>query len=81
MRLDQFKWKGLFLSVDPSKCLNVPFSFSSLKFQTLAMIDSSASTSFIDEDFKKLNKIPVVKKLYPGPVEVKDGRPLKTSYS
>ena len=56
LRLDEFKSKGFFLSSDPSKCFNVPFSFSSLNLQTPTLIDLRASACFIDKDFIQLKK-------------------------
>lgn len=80
MRLDEFKSKGLFLSGDPSRCFNVALSFNSLDLQTSVLIDSGASACFIDEDFIKRYKIPLIKKPCPVPVEVIDGRPLASGH-
>jgi len=80
VRLDKFKSQGLFLSGQPSRCFNVSLSFICLNLQTSALIDSGASACFIDEDFVKLHNISLVKKPYPVPVEVIDGRPLASGH-
>jgi hypothetical protein len=47
--------------------------------QVLALVDSGATSFFIDQTFVAQHNIPVVKKLTPVPVEVIDGRTIASS--
>ncbi len=70
--------KGPILSSNPSRCFTVPITLGSQKFKTHALLDSGASACFLDEEFSKLNNIPIVRKPEPVHVEVIDGRPLSS---
>jgi hypothetical protein len=70
--------QGPFLSAQPSHCFTIPLCLGSQRLKTLVLLDSGASACFLDEEFTRLHKIPIVKKLSPVHVEVIDGRPLSS---
>jgi hypothetical protein len=80
MRLDLTQHhlcKGLCSAVGPSPnftqyvdIIRIPENIP----QVSALVDSAATSSFIDQTFVAQHNIPVVKKLTPVPVEVIDGR-------
>ena len=79
MRLDNSipqQKSGSTLSAPPASCFTIPLSFGPQKIKTLALLDSGASTCFLDKEFAKRHKIPLVPKSKPVHVEVLDGRPL-----
>ena len=79
MRLDDSiprRQSGSSFSAQPARCFTIPLSLGPKKLKTLALVDSGASACFIDEEFAKHNKIPLVRKSKPVHVEVIDGRPL-----
>jgi hypothetical protein len=70
--------QGPFLSAQPSHCITIPFCLGSQGLKTLTLLDSRASTCFLDEEFIRLHKIHIVKKLSLVHVEVIDRRPLSS---
>ena len=58
--------------------VEVHISFNSVSFRTLALVDSGASTCFMDAAFAYNHKIPLVPLLKPIPVEAIDGRLLSS---
>ena len=71
-----FKKSRFFLSVQPSRCFIIPLHLGSQRLKIFALLDSRASVWFLDEEFMKLHKIPIIKKLNPTHVEVIDKWPL-----
>ena len=67
---------GPVLSANPTSCFIIPIWLGPNKLTTKALIDSGASTCFIDKSFAKQNKITLVRKSKAVPVEAIDGRPL-----
>ena len=57
-------------------CFIIPLTLGPQKLKILALLDSGASTCFLDEEFAKRHKIHLVQKSEPVHVEVIDGRPL-----
>jgi hypothetical protein len=80
MRLDSSlqNKQGPFLSTQPSCCFTIPLHLGSQRLKTLALLDSGASAYFLDEEFTRFHKIPIVKKLSPLHVEVIDSRPFSS---
>ena len=79
MRLDNSipqQKSGSILSAQPAGCFTIPLSFGPQKIKTLALLDSGASACFLDKEFAKRHKIPLVLKSKPVHIEVIDGRPL-----
>jgi hypothetical protein len=72
------KKQGLFISVQPSHCLTIPLHLGSRRLKTLALLDFGAFSCFLDEEFTRLHKILIVKKLNYVHVEVINGRPLSS---
>ena len=68
--------QGPILSTQPSHCFTIPLCLNSQRFKTLALLDSGASTCFLDEKFTRLHKILVVKKLTLVHIEVINKQPL-----
>jgi hypothetical protein len=68
--------QDLILSAQRSHCFTISLCFYSQKFKTLALLDFGTSTCFLDEEFTRLHKYPIVKKLSLVHVEVIDGQPL-----
>jgi hypothetical protein len=66
------------LSSKPSCCFNVSLKidFHPHDIKVKALLDSRASTSFIDKNLVKRHNLPIIPKKYPVIVEVIDGRPL-----
>ena len=58
--------------------LPVTLSFGFTTLHTLALLDSGASSYFVDITFARTSRIPVVHKKKPIPVEVIDCRPLSS---
>ena len=82
MRLDNpipQQQSGSSFSVQPARCFTIPLFLGPQKQKTLALLDSGASTCFLDEEFAKHHKIRLVQKSKPVHVEVIDGRPLLSS--
>ena len=67
---------GSYFSAQPTRCFTISLSLGPKKQKTLALLDSGASTCFLDEKFAKQHKIRLVQKSKPIHVEVIDGRPL-----
>ena len=79
MRLDNSisqQKSGSTLSSQPASCFTIPLFFGPQKTKTLALLDSGASACFLDEEFARRHKVPLVLKPKPVHVEVIDGRPL-----
>jgi hypothetical protein len=68
--------QGPYFSAQPSRCFTIPLHLGSQRLETLVLLNFGASTCFLDEEFTRLHKIPIVKKLNPVHVEVIDGQPL-----
>jgi len=51
--------QGFFLSIQLSCCFTIPLSLGPSNFQTLALLGLGASVCFLDEEFRKLHKIPL----------------------
>ena len=66
------------LSSKPSTCFTIPLrvKFDDHSIKLSALLDSGASTYFIDKDFAERHKLPLVTQKCPVTVEVIDGRPL-----
>src|SRR5450759_2346206 len=69
---------GSSLPAQPAPCFTIPLSFGPQKLKTTALLDSGASACFLDEEFVKSHKFPLVQKSQPVHVEVIDGRPLSS---
>jgi hypothetical protein len=67
---------GSYFSAQPTRCFTISLSLGPQKQKTLALLDSGASTCFLDEEFAKRHKIRLIQKSKPVHVEVIDGRPL-----
>lgn len=69
---------GPILSSEPSRCFHIPLKIDCHPHhvKVKALLDSGASTCFIDRDLVKRHNLPIVPKKYPVAVEVIDGRPL-----
>ena len=67
---------GSYFSAQPTRCFTISLSLGPKKQKTLVLLDSGASTCFLDEKFAKQHKIRLVQKSKPIHVEVIDGRPL-----
>ena len=79
MRLDNSipqQKSGSTLSIQTASCFTIPLFFGPQKIKTLALLDLGASACFLDEEFAKRYKIPLVLKSKPVHAEVIDGRPL-----
>jgi hypothetical protein len=70
--------QGPFLFIQPSCCFTIPLHLDSQRLKTLALLDFGASACFLDEEFTRLHKILIVKKLSPLHVEIIDGQPLSS---
>ena len=70
------KKSGSTVSVQLASCFIIPLSFSPQKIKTLALLDSGASACFLDKEFARRHKIPLVIKCKLVHAEVIDGRPL-----
>ncbi len=66
------------LSSKPSRCFNIPLKiyFHPHSIKVKALLDSEASTCFIDKNLVKRHNLLIVLKKYPVTVEVINGRPL-----
>ena len=69
---------GPILFANPTSCFIIPIWLGPNKLATEALIDSEASTCFIDKSFAKQKKITLVQKFKVVPVKVIDGRPLSS---
>ena len=69
---------GPILSSKPSTCFSIPLrvKFDDHSIKVNALLDSGASTCFIDKDFAERHKLPLVTKKCPVSVEVIDSRSL-----
>ena len=70
--------QGLPLSAQATYCFTIPLSLGSRRIQAIALLDSGVSACFLDEEFAKLQKIPLVRKAKLVHVEVIDERPLSS---
>jgi hypothetical protein len=70
--------QGPILFAQPSHCFTIPLRLGSQKLKTLILLDSGASTFFLNEEFTRNHKIHVVKKLSLVHVEIIDGEPLSS---
>jgi hypothetical protein len=66
--------QGHFLSAQPSHCFTILLCLGSQRLKTLTLLDFGASACFLDEEFTRLHKIPIVKRLNPVHIEVIDKR-------
>ena len=69
---------GSSLSAQPAPSFTISLSFGPQKLKTTALLDSGASACFLDEEFVKSHKFPLVQKSQPVHVEVIDGRLLSS---
>ena len=79
MRLDNpipRQQSGSSFSAQPARCFTIHLFLGPQKHKTKALLDSGASTCFLNEEFAKRHKIRLVQKSKPIHVEVIDGRPL-----
>jgi hypothetical protein len=80
MRLDatKSKEKGLFVSLDPTPCFifHVHIKTLDCEFSSQALLDTGASTCFMDKDFALKHSLELIGKAHPTLVEVFDGWPL-----
>ena len=68
------------LSFEASPCFTIPLriQFESHNITINALLDSGASACFIDKNFAECHKLALVTKKFLVPIEVIDGRPLKS---
>ena len=67
---------GSSFSAQPARCFTIPLFLGPKKLKAITLLDSGASTCFLDEEFAKRHKIRLVQKSKPIHIEVIDGRPL-----
>ena len=53
---------GSSLPAQPAPCFTIPLSFGPQKLKTTALLDLGASACFLDEEFIKNHKFPLVQK-------------------
>ena len=72
------KKKGLFVSSNPTLCFAFPIRIKTLdcKFFSAALLNTIASTCFMDKDFAMNHSLNLIGKAYPALMEIIDGRPL-----
>ena len=70
--------EGPILSSEPSSCFMIELYLGPKNYRAFALLDSGASACFLDEEFVKSRRIPLVQKPKPVHVEVIDGRPLSS---
>ena len=67
---------GSSFSAQPARCFTIPLFLGPKKLKAITLLDSGASTCFLDEEFAKRHKIRLVQKSKPIQVEVIDGQSL-----
>ena len=70
--------EGPILSSEPSSCFMIELYLGPKNYRALALLESRALACFLNEEFVKSRKIPLVEKPKPVHVEVIDGRPLSS---
>jgi hypothetical protein len=68
--------QGPIFFAQSSHCFIIPLRLGSQRLKTLILLNPRAFACILDEEFTRLHKIPVVKKLSPVHVEIIDERPL-----
>jgi hypothetical protein len=80
MRLDatKSKEKGLFVSSNPTPCFTFPARIKTLdcEFSSEALLDTRASTCFMDKDFAMKHSLELIGNAHPALVENIDKRSL-----
>jgi hypothetical protein len=80
MRLDatRSKEKDLFVFSDPTPCFIFSVHIKTLdcEFSSNTLLDTGASTCFMDKNVALKHSLELIRKAHPAPVEVIDGRPL-----
>ena len=83
VRLDRStskNYQGPYLSSQPTRSFIIPMTIGLEKIQVDDLLDSGASTSFLDRTFAKRHNIMLQKKSNQVQAEVIDGRPIVVSH-